>query len=239
VQARPSIDLVRMSARMTDPIAGGTGASDTRAPRSRGATWLVPLVVGILVITAAHLLDQYAWTHWRDPRVNERDWGRLLRSMGYLPLWIVIAVGMWTHDRPRAGWRWRGGYVLAAPLLAGALAELLKMGVRRLRPDAESFGYAFRPFTEDLFSTRGLGMPSSHVMVAFAGAAVLAQLFPRARWLWYLLAAGCAATRVLSLGHFLSDVAAAAFGGWFIGRALAGPMLRRGAIRHVAPAPAT
>jgi membrane-associated phospholipid phosphatase len=48
------------------------------------------------------------------------------------------------------------------------------------------------------------------VLVAFGGAAVLAHLYPRARWLWYTLAAGCAATRVLAMGHFLSDTVVAA-----------------------------
>ena len=67
---------------------------------------------------------------------------------------------------------------------------------------------------------RGLGMPSSHVLVAFAGAAALARLFPRATLLWYLLAIGCAATRVLALGHFLSDVVAAAVLGWFVAELL-------------------
>jgi membrane-associated phospholipid phosphatase len=62
------------------------------------------------------------------------------------------------------------------------------------------------------------------VLVAFGGAAVLAHLYPRARWLWYTLAAGCAATRVLAMGHFLSDTVVAAVcglavGGWVWGRA--------------------
>ena len=64
-------------------------------------------------------------------------------------------------------------------------------------------------------------MPSSHVMVAFAGAAVLSRVFPRAWWIWYLLASGCALTRVLALGHFFSDTVVAAFLGYVVGVVMA------------------
>lgn len=184
---------------------------------------------GTLLIVVAHLLDPYAWAEWRDPRVNDRDWGRMLRSVGYLPTWLVIAIGLWTHDRPRANWSRRGWYMLLAPLLGGAVAEVAKLLVRRLRPNPELFDYTFRAFTEDPLSTRGLGLPSSHVLVAFAGAAALARLFPRAWLLWYLLAAGCAATRVLSLGHFLSDAVMAAVLAWFVAELLGNRMGIEGA----------
>ncbi len=168
-------------------------------------------------VVVAHLADEFVWSTWRDLKVNDRDWGRLLRSMGYLPTWLIVAAGVWLHDKGRPQWGWRGGLLLAAPIAGGATAELLKMLVRRLRPDADTFGYVWRPFSEQLLSTKGLGMPSSHTMVAFAGAAALARVFPQGWWLWYVLAAGCAATRVLSLGHFLSDTVAAAFLGYAVG----------------------
>lgn len=174
------------------------------------------LCIAVLLTVVAHFADHYAWANWRDPRVNDRDWGRMLRSMGYLPVWLVVAAGYWSHDSlAKPGRRFtRGAFVLLAPLLSGALAELGKLVVRRLRPDPELFGYVFRLFQEDLLSTRGLGMPSSHVAVAFAGAAVLSKLVPRGWPVWYLLAAGCAATRVLALGHYLSDTVAAAALAW-------------------------
>ena len=111
--------------------------------------------------------------------------------------------------------------MVLAPTIAGALAEVLKMFVRRLRPSPDVFGYQWRPFSEDVLSTRGLGMPSSHAIVAFAAAAVLSRLFPRTWWLWYLLASGCAATRLLALGHFFSDTVVAAFLGYAVGVVMA------------------
>ena len=100
------------------------------------------------------------------------------------------------------------------------MAELLKLAIRRLRPSPDVFEYLFRSYTEGPLSNRGMGLPSSHVLVAFSGAAVMAKLFPQARWLWYLLAAGCAATRVLALGHFLSDTVVAALLGVAVGGGL-------------------
>ena len=170
----------------------------------------------VLVIVTAHLLDRITWESLRDPRVNDRDWGRMLRSMGYLPVWIVAAFALLLHGEPGRRTRQRALFLLLAPALSGLAAEVAKLCFRRLRPDAERFAYVFRAFTEDPLSTRNLGLPSSHVMVAFGGAFALAWLFPRTRWVWFVLAAGCAATRVIALGHFLSDAVTAAVLAWFV-----------------------
>jgi hypothetical protein len=42
-------------------------------------------------------------------------------------------------------------------------------------------------------------------------------MYPRARWVFYVLAWGCGATRVLSHGHYLSDVTFGALLGWAVG----------------------
>ena len=100
------------------------------------------------------------------------------------------------------------------PTLGGLSAEVLKLLLRRLRPDAEQFGYAFRSFADGPWSNRGMGLPSSHTLVAFAGAFALARLFPRARWVFYVLAAGCGLSRVMATAHFLSDTVVAACVAW-------------------------
>ena len=177
---------------------------------SERSRWLRFLIIAVVAIACAHLLDATAWRSARLLSVNDKDWGRLLRSMGYLPTWGVIALGFWLQQRShprRTAYAWA---LVLGPALGGSLAEALKLTIRRLRPNPDVFEYVFRPFADGPLSNRGMGMPSSHVLVAFAGAAVLAQLYPRARWLWYTLAAGCAATRVLAMGHFLSDTVVAA-----------------------------
>ncbi len=218
VQGRATIDFRAMSPPSL--------AADTVPASSPSRAWLPPLLIGALAIAGAHLLDETAWRSVRDARVYERDWGRLLRSIGYLPTWLIIAIGLWTHDRPRLGWGWRGGYAVLAPLMGGLAAEVLKLCARRLRPDPDVFGYTFRAFSDQPWHNGGLGLPSSHALVAFAGAAALARLFPRAWPLWYLLAAGCAMTRVMAVAHYFSDVVTAAVVAWFVAEALSRWMLR-------------
>ena len=195
----------------------------TSANSARGR-WLRFLIIAAVAMVSAHLLDGTAWRSARLLSVNDKDWGRLLRSMGYLPTWGVIALGFWLQQRNHPRRAAYGGALVLGPALGGILAELLKLSIRRLRPNPDVFEYVFRPFAEGPLSNRGMGMPSSHTLVAFAGAAVLAHLYPRARGLWYALAAGCAATRVLAMGHFLSDTVVAAalgvmVGSWVWGRA--------------------
>lgn len=172
-----------------------------------------------LALVLAHLADTAAWEHLRDPRVNEREWGRLLRSVGYVPTWMLGAAALWLASA-RAGHgsagRWRAGVLLFAPAIAGGLAELMKLVIRRQRPGADSAAYLFRPYDVDLWSTKGLGMASSHAAVAFGAAAVLGRCFPGTAPVWYLLAVGCAATRVMAGAHYVSDTVAAAALGWLV-----------------------
>ena len=172
-------------------------------------------------IVVSHLLDPLVFRHVRVEGVNDEDWGRLLRVMGFVPLWLAAGAALLLHERTprRLMMRSRGGLIIAGALLGGAVAELLKLLVRRLRP-GELGEYVFRPFTERPFSTGGLGMPSSHALVAFGAAAVLARVFPRARVIWWGMAWGCAFTRVASGAHFLSDVVVAACVAWLLGALL-------------------
>lgn len=179
--------------------------------------WAVLAAAAALAVVAAHLLDPLAFRFIRIANVNEEDWGRMLRVMGFFPLWITAAVALALHDRTpgRRLARSRAGMLFFAPGLGGAAAELLKLLFRRLRP-GELGEYAFRPFAERPFSTGGLGLPSSHALVAFAAAAILSRIFPRAWIVWWGLAWGCAFTRIAAGAHFLSDTVVAALVGWLV-----------------------
>ncbi len=159
---------------------------------------------------AALLLDPWAWHHLRMPAVYDRDWGRLFRVFGTLYFWGPLAIAVWLEGRPRAG------LLVLGPLLAGGAAELIKILVRRERPALHDGGYVFRAFADRPFDTHDIGFPSSHVMVAFAGAAVLARLFPRTAPVAYLVAAGCGLSRVFAQAHFASDVMAGGIAGWAV-----------------------
>lgn len=185
-----------------------------------GRRWLYIALTSAGVVAAAHLLDPWVWAHVRDPKVYERDWGRLLRTAGFLPTWLIVSIALWAHDKGLPGWRWRGGLMVLVPTVTGALAEVLKLVFRRLRPGDTSPEYVFRSFFEDPWSNRGLGMPSSHMMVAMGAAVVLARLFPRVWWMWYLIAMGCGVTRMLAVAHYASDVAVAAVVAYIVGDVL-------------------
>jgi membrane-associated phospholipid phosphatase len=169
-------------------------------------------------IVVAHLLDPFAFRYLRVEGVYEEDWGRMLRVMGFVPFWLAAALALALHDRTpvRHFFRARSGLILLGAGVGGIAAELLKLLVRRLRP-GELGEYAFRPFAERTFSTGGLGMPSSHALVAFGAAAILSRIFPRAWPVWWFLAWGCGFSRIAAGAHFLSDVVVAAVVGWAVG----------------------
>jgi membrane-associated phospholipid phosphatase len=107
-----------------------------------------------------------------------------------------------------------------APLVAGLICEVLKILLRRERPGLHDGTYFFRSFADHPWSTGAIGLPSSHTMVAFAGAGMASYLFPRSWPAWMLLAAGCAFTRVAAQAHFLSDVVLAGMAGLLVARLL-------------------
>jgi len=174
------------------------------------ARTLLFLAIAAAAFAIATPLDPWIYHHVSMPNVYEKDWGRALRTMGYWPLWIIVAIAFWLHGRPSAIAAWRGWSLAFSVSAAGLLCEVLKMLARRERPGAHDGAYAFRPYSDHFFNTSGLGLPSSHAFLAFAASATLARLFPRTACIWYALATGCAVTRLLAGAHFLTDVVAGA-----------------------------
>lgn len=192
--------------------------TEPAAPRDRGLLIFVAFAIAIIL---AHVLDPWAFRALRMEGVYSGDLGRLLRVQGFLPTWIAVGLALALHD-PERGWRvlrGRGGLLVASAAAGGIVAEGLKLVFRRLRP-GELGEYVFRPFTERPFHSGGLGLPSSHALVAFGAAAMLSRLFPRARVLWWTLAWGCGLSRIAAGAHFLSDVVVAAGLGWLMGALL-------------------
>lgn len=168
------------------------------------------VAIAIVLIALSMLADGWVSQHVSYGRVYETDWGRMLRTFGYLPFWMLAAIALALTDRESREWWRRSALLAAAPALAGIVGELLKILVRRMRPPDDGSGYAFRAFSDHPFSSRGLGFPSSHGVVAFGAAEILSRLFPGARAVWYAAAVGCAITRLFAHAHYLSDVVAAA-----------------------------
>jgi membrane-associated phospholipid phosphatase len=156
--------------------------------RARPQALLTPLLVVVLVVSAAHLIDWWAYEALANPRIGERDLGRMLRVQGFLGFWILAALALGLCDAGVGAVRGARRYARALLLFGGAAlgglaAEVMKLLARRERPDAEIGEYVFRGLAvERPFHTGGLGLASSHTGVAFGAAFVLARLFPRARW---------------------------------------------------------
>lgn len=184
-------------------------------------------VFGLTVVAFALscLIDKWAYDTLHYAAVYDKDWGRLLRIMGFLGTWaaLALAIGLQEGAEParRALARRRAWLIIASPALGGLVAEVFKLILRRQRPAVHEGLYGFRPFDERTWSTSGLALPSSHALVAFAGAAMLARLYPRARWVGYTLAIGCGVSRIFARAHFVSDVVLAAGLGWLVAWALA------------------
>lgn len=176
----------------------------------RRTVWLAFLAVAAIV--AAHLGDRWAYAHLVSRDVYDHDTGRMLRTIGYLPFWLIAGLALGLERRQA-----RPGLLLALiPTAAGLFDEVLKILSQRERPGLHNGAYFFRPFTGAWWKTSDVGLPSSHAIVAFSAAWVLCRLYPRASVVWLALAAGCAITRVAAQAHFLSDVTVAAVVGMLV-----------------------
>jgi membrane-associated phospholipid phosphatase len=175
-----------------------------------------------LLFVIAQPADQWVFHHFAYPAIYDHGWGRMLRVAGYVPLWGLVALALVLHAWvPRVGRTLRassrrGLLLLWSAALGGAVAELLKLALRRERPGLTDGAHVFRPWSDRPFATAQLGLPSSEAAVAFAAAAMLARLFPESALVWYGLALGCALSRVASGAHFMSDVVLAALVGYVV-----------------------
>ena len=177
----------------------------------------IAILLAALATLAALWLDPIVYHRVGPVELERYDWGRLLRVMGTLYVWVPLALALWLEARHREPARAGSAWLLAiAPAIAGLLAELLKLLIRRERPNLHAGEYFYRSFGERTFDSHDLGFPSSHVAVAFGGATIVARRYPRAGWVAYLLAAGCGITRLATQAHFLSDVVGGALVGWAV-----------------------
>ncbi len=154
--------------------------------------------------------EAYRLFHQMDP--IGRDLTGMLRAAGFYPTWVIIGLGFAMY-----GWRRRriigkrmavSRFFLLSNTTAtsGLLAEGFKLLCRRERPRLTHGEYAFRSWLIEPGDPGGIGMPSSHAAVAFAGMAMLCLILKSGRWMWMLLAIACSMTRVMDEAHFPSDV---------------------------------
>lgn len=195
-----------------------------RNPWPRRAAFAAFALTGLILLW---ILDRHivlALQVQDEAALERRSLYQVFRQMGYVPVWIFVGLMIGLHEwwlrrisppsfgvtasgtaSSTSSRRERTLQILLAPALAGLAAEILKVLIRRERPN--DLGLAnFRPWNIDTFSASGLGLPSSHAAVAFAAAFTIARLFPGTAPIIFLLALGCGITRILMGAHFATDV---------------------------------
>lgn len=199
-------------------MSAGGWSRYSKAPLALRATIALAITLAFLMIPA--LGDQWAYAHLHINRVYDKDWAMMFRVVGRFEVWIPVTLILWLVQRERDPSRAKRNafLLLGSPALAGLLCELLKIVIRRERPDVDHGVWVFRSWdVHQWWSSAGLSTPSSHTMVAFGAATMLARMYPRARWVFYFLACGCGVTRILAHAHYLSDVTFGALLGWAVG----------------------
>jgi len=174
------------------------------------------ILAGFIILTLLDFPLLHLFYMGDDRSIENHDWYRMLRVVGYLGTWAVVGFLFILHDRNRH----RGAAVFLSALTAGALAELLKLIIGRERPvdgnQLQEGWYHFRPFLSGFTDGSNLGLPSSHAATAFGGCLMLAALLPNTRRFLILLALGCGITRMLTGAHFATDVYLGAIVGWLV-----------------------
>ena len=104
-------------------------------------------------------------------------------------------------------------WLILSSLGSGMLANLLKLCLPRTRPRdfdlvSGSVWQTFHRATENVKAMQSF--PSSHTATAVGLAMILAALYPRGRYLFWILAALVGMQRVATNAHFPSDVCAGA-----------------------------
>lgn len=186
-----------------------------RLPESSDKTWHRP--VEVLVVAGLLLLplDAEMMPSIEDATAGERDSFAVdaANSLG-TPQVIFPALGALyltgdAYDKESAK------LAAVAFLDAGALVQVCKTLTGRARPltPADHLG----EFQGPRLSNEYASFPSGHSAVAFAVARVLAQRYPKRKWLYYGLAGAVALARVVSEAHFPSDVLVGAAAGIYSG----------------------
>lgn len=154
--------------------------------RRRDQAVVVPLVVALLLSGAATTIVKGAVGRSRPEYSVTIDTKRQVRMENYAAMYPDLGLRIGEHQ------------ILG---LSPALAWV-ERAQRTGTWDTEEFVSGFDSF------------PSGHSNHAWVLAAFLCLLWPRAWWVWIILAAGCSLSRVRYERHFFTDVVAGGAFGW-------------------------
>jgi hypothetical protein len=204
------------------PSAGASPSAGSRAALLRAVLpWLL-----LLVITLCWDRAVYLRVTVRGPSgaaMKDSGWYTTLRALGTLYPWGGLAVLLLLIDVGGRGATLRDPlrravFLFLCPLLAGGAAELLKPLVGRFKPEETDGWFVFASLADRIHRWSDLGVASSHTAVACGAAFALSTLYPRGTAVFVGAGIGCAMTRLLAGGHFLSDVYIAIVLAYFVTR---------------------
>ncbi len=172
-------------------------------PSGHSIRWYEPLVVlGGIALSGA--LDESVANHFRDHRSQTGDdvadaWAKVGTVGVGVVTAGVLAGGLISHNEKVTH---TGLRLLFSAALAGATAEVIKVGLGRERPFQNTSAWDFDPWHSDT------SFPSGHATLAFAMAASLSDDIHRT-WATvglYAVATGVGVSRVYQQDHWVSDV---------------------------------
>ena len=135
-----------------------------------------------------------------------------LRQYGQGPFALATVVLMVIYDRRRK--REIVTLVIAILVMAAAV-NLLKLLTGRVRPDDFLMGSPEWKVLGGIMNKDYRSFPSAHAASAFAYSVAMSTIYRKWGWAFMTLAAMCAASRVVDIQHWASDVAVgAALGAW-------------------------
>ena len=198
----------------------------SRPPKTAVHWWLLAIAGGLAFFAAAlsplDLPLAILADEW-DFRGEFAQVIRLSEAFGYggaVVLIILLAAMLDTR-------RWRVvPWLAATSISAGLLADVVKLCIARTRPrwaDLDGFcSDTFRSWLPVLDEAlrddhQVQSFPSAHTATAIGLAIALSVLYPRGRWIFFVLAVLAGVQRIDSQSHFLSDVLAGAAVGCFAG----------------------
>ncbi len=181
--------------------------------RTHDLLWLLPMAAatGAAIATDHHTMGSVV-SH--DPGFNQDN---VNASNALIGGFIAAPVALYGYGRFEQNDRAREAGLLGGEALVDGLVveQGLKLVFWRERPAQDH--------ARGLFWQSGAGanssFPSSHSVLAWAGAAVIANEYP-SRWTElgvYSLATGVSLTRVLGREHFPTDVLVGSAAGWLLG----------------------
>ena len=177
-------------------------------------TWGIAGVMLLLSAVSVAVLDQVCSGTLRTHRLSG-ELAHLFQAAEHFGTpygAVLILITLWLTQAPL---RSRVSRTFVAAIVAGLLANLVKLCVSRTRPKAFDFDQSIWTSFTGVFrwgagGSTQQGFPSAHTAFAIAFAVMLGELFPKARRWFLCLGALVALQRVTSLAHFPSDVLAGA-----------------------------